>query len=169
MTEQPEPKTKQEILDLIRDERGRLQAVIEQLSEAQIRAPVFEGGRTVKDILIHIAAWERLMTQWIDETYAGVVPQRPAPGMSWDDLDQLNEQIYQGNKDKALSEILASYDASYAQALKAVEGMTDQDLFDGKRFEWRNGDPMWHMVAANTWWHYKEHREQIDAWLNASH
>ena len=54
MTEQPEPKTKQEILDLIRDERGRLQAVIEQLSEAQIRAPVFEGGRTVKDILIHI-------------------------------------------------------------------------------------------------------------------
>ena len=168
MTEQPEPKTKQEILDLIRDERGRLQAVLEPLSEAQMRAPVFEGRRSVKDILAHIAAWERMMIQWIRETYAGVIPQRPAPGLTWDDLDKLNEQIYQENQDRSLSVILAQADLACEGALSAVRGMSDQDLFDGARFEWRQGDPMWHMVAANTWWHYNEHREQIEAWLNAS-
>ena len=169
MTDQPEPTTKKEILVLIQDERRRLQAVLELLSEAQMRAPVFEGGRTVKDILVHIAAWEQKMIQWLSETYAGMVPQRPAPGMTWDDLDQLNEQIYQENKDRSLGEIKDLSLIVFIQAYQAVTGMTKRDLFDGERFPWRNGDPMWHMVAANTWWHYKEHREQIEAWLNASH
>ena len=169
MTEQPEPTTKKEILELIRDERSRLETVIGNLSETQMRAPAFEGGRSVKDILVHIAAWEQKMTQWLNETYAGMVPKRPAPGMTWDDLDRLNEQIYQENKDRSLGEIRDLTIIVFAQAYQAITMMTKRDLFDGKRFPWRNGDPMWHMVAANTWWHYKEHREQIDAWLNASH
>ena len=165
MAEQSEPTTKQEILRLIQDERSRLETVIGKLSKAQMIKPGIEGERSVKDILVHIATWEQKMTRWINETYAGIVPQRPAPGMTWDDLDQLNEQIYLENKGKELSEILAGSDTAYEQALKAVQEMTDQDLFDGERFPWRNGDPMWHMVAANTWWHYKEHREQIEAWI----
>jgi hypothetical protein len=64
-----------------------------------------------------------------------------------------------------LGEILAEADSAYEQALKAVQAMTDQDLLNRERFAWCKGDPMWHMVAANTWWHYKEHREQIEAWL----
>jgi hypothetical protein len=27
---------------------------------------------------------------------------------------------------------------------------------------------MWHMVAANTWWHYKEHGEAIRGWLKGA-
>ena len=31
--------------------------------------------------------------------------------------------------------------------------VTEDDLIDPQRFAWRKGDPMWHMVAANTWEH----------------
>ena len=71
-------------------------------------------------------------------------------------------------QDRSLAEILTMSATASTQADQAVHAMTEIDLFDGSRFAWRNGDPLWHMVAANTWWHYKEHREQIEAWRESS-
>jgi hypothetical protein len=164
MTEQIEPKSKHELLEMMESERRLLDAVIESLTEGQKLEAGIEGNRNVKDLMAHITTWEKRMIQWINESFSGIVPQRPAPGMTWDDLDKLNEQTYLENKDKPLAEVVASSSASYTQALRVVQEMSDQDLFDGSRFDWRNGDPIWHMVAANTWWHYKEHREQIETW-----
>jgi len=167
MTEPIEPKSKRELLDFVEDERRQLDAVLASLTEAELLTPGIEGNRNVKDLIAHMTDWEQRMVKWTNESLSGVVPQRPAPGMSWDDLDQLNEQIYLANKDKKPAEVLSASSNSYAQALELVRRLTEQDLFDGSRFAWRNGDPLWHMVAANTWWHYKEHREQMEAWLKS--
>ncbi len=160
--------TKREILASIRNERESLEATLGRLSEAQMTQPGVESDWTVKDILAHIVDWERRMVQWVEESLRGEVPERPAPGMTWDDLDRLNEQTYLANKDRALDDVLAEFHASYQSALGTVEAATEADLIEPERFAWRQGDPMWHMVAANTWWHYKEHRETIENWLEGS-
>jgi hypothetical protein len=162
------PVSKRDALDLIQKQRQALQTLVENLREEEMVQPKLDNNRSVKDILAHIAAWEQRMLQWIDESYRGQVPQRPAPGMPWDDLDGMNEQIYLQNKDRPLAEVVAEFENSYRQALKTVEGMPEQDLFDGARFAWRKGDPMWNMVAANTSDHYREHREEIEKWLRGS-
>ena len=46
--------------------------------------------------------------------------------------------------------------------------MTEYDLLDPNRFEWRQGTPMWELVMANTWDHYQEHQKTISNWLNNS-
>jgi len=162
------PVSKHEMLVLIRKERQALEALVKTLSAEQLVRPTLDNHRCVKDILAHITAWEQRMLQWIDESYRGEVPQRPAPGMPWDDLDGLNEQIYLQNKDRPTAEVAAEFDNSYRQVLKTVEDMPEQDLVDGERFAWRRGDPMWNMVAANTSDHYREHREEIEKWLSRS-
>lgn len=160
-----EQMSKTKILELIQSERKALQSTLEGMREAQMTEPGVESDWSVKDILVHIAAWEGMMVRWVEESLRGEVPERPAPGMTWDDLDGLNAQIYADNKDKALDEVLADFWASHQRASKLVQAMAEEDLLDPERFEWRRGDPMWHLVAANTWWHYKEHRETIDHWL----
>jgi hypothetical protein len=60
---------------------------------------------------------------------------------------------------------LADFHRSYARAYSVVEALTEEDLIDPQRFAWRKGDPLWHMVAGNTWEHYQEHRESIENWL----
>jgi hypothetical protein len=165
LTDQLEPTTKREILDLIEAEKSHLEAALGKLTQDQMLAADLEGRRSVKDILAHITAWEMKMIQWINESLAGSMPQRPAPDEPWTDLDELNEQIYQANKDWMLNDILAAYDTAYEKSLELIQSMSHEDLFDGERFAWRHADPMWRMVAANTWEHYKEHREQIEAWL----
>ncbi len=163
MTE--EQMTKGKIMAAIQSEWEALQTTLNQLSETQMLEPGVENGWTVKDILAHITDWEIRMVAWIEESLRGEVPQRPAPGMSWDDLDRLNQQTYLLHKDALLSEVSTDFHSSYQTALKTVESLTEQDLVDPQRFAWREGDPMWHMVAANTWWHYKEHNESIVEWL----
>ena len=167
MTDQTEPRTRQELLKLMVKERLHLEAVIGKLSEDQYLEPGIDGRLTVKDLLAHIVDWEQRMIQWINESFAGFVPQCPAPGMTWDDLDRLNERTYLANKDRELTDVMSASEESYSRSLDLIQHLTEEDLFDGSRFAWRDGDPLWHMVAANTWWHYREHRQQVDACLKS--
>ncbi len=105
------------------------------------------------------------MCQWLEESAAGKAPQRPAPGLTWDDLDKVNLQIYEENKDKPLNEVLSEYHDSYQESLEIIKSFSEDDLIDPDRFEWREGDPLWHMVSGNTFWHYQEHENSIREWI----
>jgi hypothetical protein len=85
--------------------------------------------------------------------------------MTWDDMDRLNEQTYMLYKDRPLGEVLSDFDTTYRRALEVVSSLEEKDLLDPQRFAWRQGAPLWHMVAANTWEHYREHHEAISRWL----
>ena len=160
-----DPTSKAQILELIKTEHEALQTLRKPLTEAQLIQPGAEEKLSVKDILAHITDWEQRMVQWIDESLQGKTPNRPAPGMTWDDLDRLNERIYLANKARSLSEVQSDFAASYRKSLQAVAALSEADLFDPHRFAWRKGDALWHLVEANTWAHYREHRESISRWL----
>ena len=157
-----DPVSRQEVLDLIRGEREALEAVLSGISDESMLEPGVQGDWSGKDLLAHITVWEQRMVRWIRESLCGETPEIAQEGFTWDDLDRMNEETYQENKDRPLDEVQAEFRASYQEAFATVEGMTEEDLFDGDRFAWRSGDPLLQMVAANTWWHYKEHREDIE-------
>lgn len=159
-----EPMTKTRILELMRSEREAFERLLAKLSDQRMTQPGVESSWSVKDILAHITEWERLMVQWIQESVRGEVPQRPAPGIPWDDLDGMNQQIYLSNQDRTLDEVLADFHAVFQLSLKTVQALTEEDLVAPQRFAWRAGVPLWHLVADNTWEHYREHAETISKW-----
>ena len=153
--------SKAELLAAIQREREALEAAVDDLDEGQMLDPVFDGGWSVKDTLAHITAWEQLMIDWVETSLRGDVPQRPVGGDDW--VDKLNARLHAENKEKGLQEVQRDFAASYQEALALVERLDEDDLFDPERFSWRDGSPLWQMVAANTNWHYKDHREAIAA------
>ena len=160
-----EQMTKVKLIELIEIQRHSLDQALSHLEESQMSIPGVESDMSVKDILAHISAWERKICQWLEESAAGKVPQRPAPGFTWDDLDTVNLQIYEENKEKPLNEVLSEYHDSYQESLKIVKAFSEDDLIDPNHFEWREGDPLWHMVGGNTFWHYEEHESSIRKWI----
>ncbi|UCH58755.1 MAG: ClbS/DfsB family four-helix bundle protein [Anaerolineales bacterium] len=162
-----EPTTKSQILTAIQAERLALETLLAKIPPAQMTLPDLHEGWSVKDILAHITAWEELMQGWVQTSLRGETPDRPAPGESWEELDALNENMHQAHKDRPLEEVLQGFHDSHQQVLEMVNGLSEDDLLDPQRFAWRQGDPLWHLVAANTWWHYQEHRETIAAWLKS--
>ena len=158
--------SKTKVLELIHREHEALLAVLELLTEAQLVESGVENGWSVKDILAHITAWEQKMVQWIEASLSGDVSKLSVPyGMTDDDVNQLNQQFYLANQNKPLPAVQATFAASFQQSLKMVETLTEADLLNPDRFEWREGRPLWYLVAANTWEHYQEHRQSITNWL----
>lgn len=160
-----EQMTKEKLLKEIRLERQRLEKTLERISAKQMITPGVVGDWTVKDLLAHITVWEQRMILWLEQTTREEVPEMLPPGMTWDDLDQWNEETYQKHRQRALDEVLADFKLSYPQALSAVQKIPEEELIDPEHYPWREGRPLWVMVAANTFWHYKEHEETISAWL----
>lgn len=158
MTE--EITTKDELLRRIELERAALEAALEGLSEAEMLRPVLDGGWSVKDVLAHIVAWEQLMIGWVEASLRGERPERPVTSDNW--VDQLNARFYEENRERPLADVLDEFHRSGAEARQTAESLSEEELFDPERFPWREGSALFTMVAANTCWHYQDHREAIE-------
>jgi hypothetical protein len=53
-------KNKQEILAALRDEFNRWQKALASLSEAEAMARTLPANRSIKDVLVHLWAWQQL-------------------------------------------------------------------------------------------------------------
>jgi hypothetical protein len=160
-----ETMTKARLLALIRSERRLLEAELADLGGEQMTKPGVEGRWSIKDLMAHLIVWEQQMIEWLKQALRGEVPKRLPTAMAWDELDRWNDETYREHRDRPLDEITAESDRSYRQALRAVEIMPEESLIRPDYYVWRGGKPLWEMVAANTYWHYEEHREAIRRWL----
>ena len=159
------PKNKEELLDQIMSERELLDKLLGTISKSKLSVPGVEVGWSIKDILVHIVFWETLMVSWLEEILNDLEPQMLPPGKTWDDLDEINQDAFLENQDRELDEVLQAYHAHYPIALASVKNVQENALMDPGMYPWRLGTAVWEMVAANTSWHYSEHREAISNWL----
>ncbi|MCJ7584345.1 MAG: ClbS/DfsB family four-helix bundle protein [Anaerolineales bacterium] len=160
MSERIENITKSKLLIAIRAERKALEEVLAALTYDQMLQPGASGEWTVKDALAHISAWERRMLSWIGSHLRGEAPDVPLP---WD-VERMNAETYAQVKDRPLAEVLEEFRRSYREALTLAESLSEEQLQTAYTDTWPMG-PLWLGVAANTDWHYKEHRKDIEAWL----
>jgi hypothetical protein len=159
------PPQKSEMLGWIRTERARLQALLDTLSNDEIGTPNVQGEWSVKDMLAHIAAWERLAMARLDSAFNDT-PLAHKPISSDDDVNEFNAKIYAENKERSLIEIWTEFDASYQAFIKMIE-VLDQEAFAGEiPAAWASGKGVWELIGENTCWHYPEHSEAIEAWLS---
>lgn len=134
--------------------RGRLEAALGGLSDAAMLERV-DDVWTRKDVLAHLEAWERRVIEHLETLRAGSVPDRSV------ETDELNERFYRHDRDRSVDDIRSSEDAAYRAMLAAIDGASDEELFDGQHFGWTEGDPLADWFRGNSDEHYDEHLEQL--------
>jgi hypothetical protein len=157
-----------ELLETIRAQRAALDRLLVPLSEAQLCTPTLEGQRSIKDILMHLAAWEQLCAQWIEDFLHGHTPQIPQ-----EDDDTINERVFLANRSRPLSEVQALSSQAYQRLFTQIEALTqtlsEEDLNAPHRFVWTEpwkGHSLVAVIAANSYDHYRGHIQQIRAWID---
>jgi hypothetical protein len=153
--------SREELLEKIKSSRKQLEDLMTKIPEEDFLRPVFDGGWTLKDMLSHIVSWEQKMITWIGEAAEGKLPEMPNGDAA---VDALNAAFYQENKDLSLEDARQAFKRSYPQALAVAENTPDEVLYTENLFEGRK-NPFWITVAANTYWHYNDHIEDITKWL----
>ena len=113
------------------------------------------GDWSVVNVLQHMTGWLDEMSDGIDRMSRGL---RPTPeGADYDDADLWNANAVEQAGEQSWDEARAAFDAAYARFHGAVAG------FDAGRFG--EGKTVNRMIEGAATGHFKEHVEDLDAYL----
>ncbi len=154
-----EPRNKAELMQCVRDSWSELSRLIGSLSDDELTASRRDGW-SVKDHMAHITAWEQSALALLEGR-----PRHEAMGIAPDeylseDVDVVNDAIYQHNKDRSPKEVRAAFERSHRQMLDRLEQMSDEDLT--RPYSYYQPDdpeerPVLGWIIGNTCAHYDEH------------
>ncbi len=160
---------KNDLLHRFRRDMARLIDAVESNPEEQ-REDAILGDWTVKDIVAHVGAWDRALTQAIDEMLAGQVPGFHASGKS---DDEFNAEVVERTRSASFDEVFAETRQAYEALLARIEAVSEEDWVRETDHRWRRGHPI--TVASlfgytyNDQTHYAGHALEIEGWLTAQH
>lgn len=160
MNDQDKNFSKSKLLEQIRTEHGLLEATLARLTHAQMLIPGVDGEWSVKDALAHISTWERWMISWTNSLLHGEKPGTPP---MWD-VDRMNAETFARVREFALADVLEEFRLSYWDSLALAESLSEKQLLANYSDTWPMG-LLWKGIEDNTSGHYRQHREDIQAWL----
>ena len=165
MSEDYHPPTKSDLLAVIRTERARLKSLLVGLTASQKVEPGVEASWSIKDILAHIAAWERLAYDRIQAAVTGNPLKFPL--IKGDaDVDKFNAEVFEKNQKSSIAEVTAEFQDSHRDFISQIENLDEDFLSKPLPFDWAGKLTAQVVISANTHWHYVEHAESIEKWID---
>lgn len=158
------------LIDAVRTERARLDALLAGASEAQMTHPGVQDEWSVKDMVAHLTFWEQGMVDNLKRALRSEEFQFPSG-----ELDDINAQVFAENQHRSLDDILADSRQVSQELLEQLQAFSDEDLLEPVRLDGDESMPLWQYIAMESSEHYQEHmgdiivwRDQIDAGRSAS-
>ena len=142
---------KNHLLELLEKSHQAELTFIASLSEEELARSGTAQDWAVKDEIAHIAAWKAISSERIRGFLAGEEP------TNYDDVDGANEEIFQQYWEKSWQEVAEFHERSYKELIEDVQKIGEEDLLDGKRYEWLKGLSLWRRTVHNGYFHSQGH------------
>jgi hypothetical protein len=130
----------------------------------EMESPGVIDNWSLKDVLAHLVEWEQKFIDWYHAGGRGEVPETPAPGYSWRELDQVNQQIFEKHHPRPVNEILVEFQVSYCQMVATIEKISEQELFETGVYQWTGLATLEEYVAGCGYEHYDWAKEHVIKW-----
>jgi hypothetical protein len=126
------------------------------------------GPWSIKDVLAHLADWQARMPVWLAAAQCGEAVQTPASDLTWQQLDILNQRIYEAHRDQSLDEIFEYFHTIYNHFMEMVEAMPEEEMMVRGRYAFLGKGAVYNWLGA-----YAAHdvwgKTQIRKWMKAHH
>lgn len=134
----PRPTSKPELLDASAASFDKLMALIASLSQEQLEAEfAFEDrDRNVRDVLIHLHEWHRLLIEWAEANLAGDARPFLPDGYTWTDYAPMNVGFRDKHADTSVEDALALVRASRDRVHELIQDRSDPELFEKRHYPW---------------------------------
>lgn len=152
----PRPKTKTALLELSQANFEKLNKFIDQFSQEEQLMEFPEGtmNRDIRDVLGHLHAWHLLFQNWYKVGMQGKKPAIPAEGYTFKTTPALNRKIWEDNHTVPLAEIRSKLEDSHQGLLSIIEGHSNEELFEKKRYKWTGSTSLGAYLISATSSHY---------------
>lgn len=165
-----ETMSKSELLAPLNARRAEWEALLAEVPEGRMTEPGAAGTWSVKDVLAHVAVYERWTADQLNammrgETEMYVAPDTP-PGANTDDTDLRNAAYYAAWRDRSLADVRRESHEAFELLRTAIERAPEDLLNETQRYAWLGDSPVWQMLPGNSYEHYQDHIPSIRAWLD---
>jgi hypothetical protein len=160
-----DPSNKAELLEKMRAGYAAFAALIAPLSAEQLSTPGVNGEWAVKDILVHLTAWQTRVSLRL-EALARHEEAALEPIDNDEKMNAFNDATFEANRSRSPEEVLEAFHAAVKRLDANVVATDESDLFTTGRFPWLQGGTLWESVAGNSYGHYEEHAPMIEQWLS---
>ena len=132
------PQSLTELLDASDASFTKLMALVSSLPQERLEAEfAFEDrDRNVRDVLVHLHEWHRLLIDWVEANLAGAARAFLPDGYTWTTYAPMNVAFRDLHAGTTVREALDLVTASRARVRALIEDRTDEELFTKKYFPW---------------------------------
>ena len=159
------PTSKPELLAAAEQEFDRLWETVDAVPPADREAPGACDSWSVKDILAHLDAWDRLWLRWEQAGLRGEPTSMPAEGFTWAQTPSLNERIHADTAGERWDDVCARLRDSHSRIMTVLSGYSDEDLFAKRRYRWTGSTSVGSYAVSATSSHYVWASSLIRRWL----
>jgi DinB superfamily len=143
------------LLDLLRQAQISQNAFFQQLLQAELVTSGTPDCWSAKDHVAHLTFWRQRLALRV-QAIIGKEPQPPS-----DDFEQLNPVIFEEQRYRPWSVILAESDAVYAELIALSDQLTEEELTAFNRFNWTHeGAPLYSAFMGYCYEHTQQHLAQ---------
>ena len=164
--------TKTQLMRLLDEGRSAWEATLRDVPRERMTQPGVVGDWTIRDIVSHIAFWERASAGRVGSLVSGQTPgdtelygEGITPAIKALDIDDFNAWQQQRDRARPLDEVLMDEQQVYRRLYTYLRAAREDDLLSIGRTDWTMESPAWENVAGNTYEHWAEHAASIRAWL----
>ena len=118
-------------------------------------APLEGPYKSYRDICTHLYEWHAFLERWYREGMDGDIPEMPAPGYKWRNLDKLNNQISKQYEQITFSHAIKKLTFSHQRVMKLIYNHSDEEIFTKNYYKWTKTSHLYSYFAANTLNHYR--------------
>ena len=163
---------KMELMERVTAGYEAFERALRGLDETHIGRPGPDGGWAIKDHLFHLAAWERGIAWLLGRRSRTEGMEITAEEWYTLTMDQVNDLVYQRNRERPAAEALTAFREAHREMLDALAPLSDADL--QRPYEaygeggGRSADrPIIGWIIGDTYEHYEEHLTYLQAILTA--
>jgi uncharacterized damage-inducible protein DinB/predicted RNase H-like HicB family nuclease len=150
------------LLAVLKAERAGLLEQLLGLDEQAITETQIAEGWTIKELLAHLAAWDRWQHRAMVAMVAGETPDLVAGHY----YDAANAAFVAPWRDRSLVEVLAELQTARGEWIAWLQALTEEEFYQKRVYEGHD----WSFYGAPSqvqWQHDAEHAEQIAGWRKA--
>jgi len=158
------PTMKSDLLSRIADSYAAWAATIDASPPREMTLSDLHGGWSIKDEVAHVTFWEERLLPIVRAALTGdEPPYRSGVGRA-EKIEAINADVFVASRQRTLDDVLADMDRTHAALVRAVEVLSEDALFDARRFPWTGDEPLAAAIAGDTYEHYPEHMRNIQRW-----
>jgi hypothetical protein len=110
--------------------------------------------KNVRDILIHLYEWHKLLLEWVDANRAGnAKPFLPEP-YTWKTYGDMNVEFHKKHQATSHADALKMVQESHAQVYLKLDEFSDAELWTRGHFDWVGGSTLGQYFVSTTVAHY---------------